>query len=106
MIQTGGRGISRGNTETFNHGGAGMAATVCLRRLQTVGFATKCRPAAAAAAVLLRQRRAGGQAGGRADAGREAAGGLCSCDHGGGCGAHQAARAAAALSWERRSLSH
>lgn len=47
----------------------------------------------------------GRQAGGRAaDAGREAAGGLCSCDHGGGCGAHRAARAAAALSKEGQTL--
>lgn len=44
----------------------------------------------------------GRQAGGQADVGREAAGGLCSCDHGGGCGAHQAASAAEALSRERQ----
>lgn len=57
------------------------------------GICAECRPAES----LLRQTQAGGQMQ------EESCWWLCSCGHGGGCGAHQAARRALlAVNRERR----
>lgn len=58
------------------------------------GICAECRPAES----LLRQTQAGGQMQ------EESCWWLCSCGHGGGCGAHQAARALPAVNGERRRL--
>lgn len=81
------------NTCAFNHSSAGVAASVCLWCLQTVGFALNVGQQHPS---YVKGRQAGGQMRG------ESCWWLCSCDHGGGCGAHQAARALLALSRERR----
>lgn len=70
----------------------GAGAPVCLHFSADGGICAECRPAES----LLRQRQAGGQMQG------ESCWWLCSCGHGGGCGAHQSASAPLAVSRERR----
>lgn len=70
----------------------GAGVPVCLHFLQTVGFVLNVGQQNPS---YVKGRRAGGQMQG------ESCWWLCSCGHGGGCGAHQSARAPLAVSRER-----
>lgn len=67
--------------------------SVCLQCLRTVGFVLNVGQQNPS---YVKRRRAGGQMQ------EESCWWLCSCGHGGGCGAHQAARALQAVNRERR----